>query len=263
MAGVVVVVGALAVVLVRTSGAQTFRVVAEAESGTPGGAHGLTLLQTAAASGGRAVQFAVGPPPPPPPPPTPPPPSGACSVSGSQSLQDQAESNPPRNVWPHTKPNEAVVYYITSGLPSEWVTYVTDGAKAWSVSNCIDARTATSCPSKANCVPVRIDTTTTGNGPLGTTSSSYSDGVLKDVSIVIYANRLSSALRAGTTAHEMGHALGLKHRATALRLLYSTNVEQRSKVPDNIDFTNLLALYGAATVKSAAVGLPTVTETIE
>ena len=74
---------------------------------------------------------------------------------------------------------------------------------------------------------------------------------------------MSTARRQGTVTHEVGHSLGLKHRATRYKMLYNTNEEQRATTPDSIDFSNIAILYGARGTSANQKVAPNDQETTE
>jgi predicted Zn-dependent protease len=47
-----------------------------------------------------------------------------------------------------------------------------------------------------------------------------------------------------TIVHEMGHALGLTHRTNKNDVMNANISDSTNANPDNLDFANLLAIYG-------------------
>jgi predicted Zn-dependent protease len=189
---------------------------------------------------------------------------GTCTAPASAVLQDQAE--PPLPVWPHTRPFETVVYFATGELTAEYRNYTNIGVQDWTQSNCIEARTVVSCGTLPRCVPITLSTENVTK--LGMTPLSSRGGITTSASIILYVkslNRLTTVQRQSTTTHEIGHALGLHHRATPLRLLYHQNQSGRSSTPDSIDMANLTVLYGKSSTSAAGRSAeePEITQIIE
>lgn len=172
-----------------------------------------------------------------------------CETSSNATLQDQEAAGSPIYSWTHPTGGKAVIYYDTSALNAEYTSYIGNAMTSWNSSACVDLRATTSCPAGSSCIPLTLGSSSaSSSSTLGTTSISYSGSTITRGSIIFYTTPLSSLTstqRQGTVTHEVGHSLGLKHRATRYKLLYNTNETQRLTVPDVIDFSNVLTLYGA------------------
>lgn len=168
-----------------------------------------------------------------------------CLAPDGLSLQDldsDDETGPP---WP--KPvDELIISYDVAALPEEYVNYARESAAIWTESPCVDARVVDNCADVPICVPMTVNDEDVGS-KAGTATYRINDGERIAASIVLYTNTLDrggSELRRGTVIHEMGHTLGLGHRATAGKLLYFRTTPSSEQLPDATDYNNLLVLYG-------------------
>lgn len=223
-----IVLAIVGIALLQISLAATGAVIAEPEDVTP--TVGATIVTDNTASQTQALQFG-----------TPKPPS-ACEVPSAQVYQDQDDTMVPS--WPRGD-GEVVITFATGGLPQNYAGWVADGAQLWSESPCVEATTAAVCPGgDAICVPV---TTAGGSDKLGTTFYEFQDDVRVGSRIELYTESLEQyddATIRGTVIHEMGHAVGLAHRLSENVLMSPNASEDSVNEPDEIDYANLLVLYG-------------------
>ena len=129
----------------------------------------------------------------------------------------------------------------TDGSPV-WPVYA--AAERWDDKNPVDFRYTThGCPSGFQCVAVRQSEL--APPAVGVTSIGRVGASIRSVSIVLdttFGRRNSSARRRNVVCHELGHALGLKHRTATTSCLTSYVTTQ--KYPDATDIKNLDTMYG-------------------
>lgn len=170
--------------------------------------------------------------------PAPGPPGPNCVKDPAHpNLQDQAETAM-KVSWRRTPPNKVSVYYETKNVPANIKTLMQSAATQWNKSACVDLHVVDSCPSNVNCVISKMGGAPPEELTAGDTTLQVSGSTIVGATITYFNGYKNS-----TVAHEMGHALGLLgHRATPNTLLYH---ESANVPPDNIDFQNLLVLYGS------------------
>ena len=86
-------------------------------------------------------------------------------------------------------------------------------------------------------------------GPSAPESTTKRD-VRVDNAITLYTALLDASSddgALGTVVHEMGHALGLRHRNDPRSIMHATTGDETDPRPDAIDFWNLAVLYGERT----------------
>jgi hypothetical protein len=131
-----------------------------------------------------------------------------------------------------------VINFETEGVPGDWVEEMRKGVAAWNRSACLETKLVETCPPDANCVTVTVgDDEDDGNFDAvergGFTTAGHID-LLSD---------LTGGERTNVTIHEMGHAVGLAHRSTEGVLMNGDTYDNVFE-PDEVDFENLLVLYG-------------------
>lgn len=163
--------------------------------------------------------------------------AGACvPTSGELEDQDFDDSQLP---WKRNGAAKVNINFSTEGVPAEWVTEMQRGATAWNRSACLDVRLVPSCNGVQNCIPVEIGD---GGGDDGNFNSDEEGGFTVGGSIQILSS-LTGGSRTNVTVHEMGHAVGLRHRLG--RVLMNIETFDDITEPDEIDYRNLLRLYGS------------------
>src|SRR4249919_2512695 len=104
-----------------------------------------------------------------------------------------------------------------------------------------DTKHVQTCQPKTNCVTVSV----------APESAAGSDGNFDAVESggftvrghIDYSNSLTDGAKTNVAIHEMGHAVGLAHRKTE-HVLMNGDTYDDVFYPDQIDFENLLVLYG-------------------
>jgi hypothetical protein len=117
-------------------------------------------------------------------------------------------------------------------------------AERWDNGNPVDFRyTTKGCPAKSQCVIVRQKELAAP--AVGVTMIGRVGTDIKSVTIYLdttFGRKNSSAKRRNVTCHELGHALGLKHRSAKTTCL--TSYANTVKYPDATDIKNLRTMYG-------------------
>ena len=113
------------------------------------------------------------------------------------------------------------------------------GVAAWNRSACLDTRLVETCQPSTNCVTVTVGDGDDADGNFDAVESGgFTTGGHIDLS-----SSLTGGERTNVTIHEMGHAVGLAHRLTE-RVLMNGDTYDDVFDPDEIDFQNLLVIYG-------------------
>lgn len=170
-----------------------------------------------------------------------PPPGGsadACAPQPGKQLQDQdmTDSQLP---WKKNGPGKVQINFTTNGVPPEWVEDMKKGVAAWNKSQCIETKLVPTCQPNTNCVTVKVND---GGGADGNFNAQESGGFTTGGSIDLKST-LKGGEKTNVTIHEMGHAVGLRHRKTQ-RVLMNGDTYPDVFDPDDIDFQNLQVLYG-------------------
>lgn len=177
-----------------------------------------------------------------PPAPTPVP-AASCTIDAHERLLDQDPSDS-QSPWRRVNGQRVVVSLETHAVTDP--TYLADMAKgvaAWDHSPCVVPRLVDTCAAGDNCVHVVLRAT----GPAG------DDGNFNDVTtggytvggtIEYYTDRLAAegpGAQRNVVTHEMGHALGLRHRLA--KVLMNGDTYPDVFTPDDTDWHNLLVEY--------------------
>lgn len=166
-----------------------------------------------------------------------------CVAPEGLQLQDQ-DFDDDQLPWERLDDAEVVIHFETNAVGDP--AYLDDLAQAvdaWDLSPCIQPKLIETCPDNANCVTVSLeegeseddgnfDAIEDGDFTVGGHISYYVDNLEEE----------GPAATLNVVIHEMGHAVGLRHRATEGVLMHADTNETTS--PDEIDYQNLLVLYG-------------------
>jgi hypothetical protein len=165
----------------------------------------------------------------------------AVAVLGQSTLAT-AGTTPSATAWPKSV---IYVYDTTAGLKKsdgQQVWPVKAAAARWSKGG-VDVRyTSTGCPKDVQCVVIRQSEL---NDPtVGLTATSVAGSVIKASSITLdttFGRKNSAPRRQNVVCHEMGHALGLKHRDTTSSCMNPYVTSER--YPDATDLKTLTSNY--------------------
>ncbi len=117
-------------------------------------------------------------------------------------------------------------------------------AARWSKGNPVDFRyTTTGCPKGAQCVTVKQ--AELADPTVGVAATSYVGADIKASNITLdttFGRKNSAARRQNVVCHEMGHSLGLQHRAQTSSCMNPYVTSER--YPDKTDVKNLSTMYG-------------------
>jgi hypothetical protein len=174
-----------------------------------------------------------------------PPPSGgppaadACVAPAGLKLQDQDLSDD-QLPWKRTPGTKVTINFETNNVEAEYVEYMQKSADNWNKSPCLDVRLVDKCQSGTNCVTVRApNPKTDGDGNFDAVErSGFTVGGHIDI-----LPGLSKGEKLNVMIHEMGHAVGLRHRKTK-HVLMNEDTYDDVFASDPIDYQNLLVLYG-------------------
>lgn len=170
----------------------------------------------------------------------------AASFTGSGDTSAAAAGSQPVsfNSWPKTV---IYVYDTTAGIKKadgSPVWPVRAAAERWDDGNPVDFRyTTRGCPAKSQCVIVRQKEL--ASPTVGVTSIGRIGTNIRSVTIVLdstFGRTNTVAKRRNVTCHELGHALGLKHRTAKSSCL--TSYVSTAAYPDRTDIKDLNRMYG-------------------
>jgi hypothetical protein len=166
-------------------------------------------------------------------------PTDMCVAPAGAVLQDQDPSDH-QAPWKRNGAKKVVVTFETKNVPADWVAEMQKGVAAWNRSACLDARLVEACQPDTNCVTVTVGD---GGGADGNFDAVESGGFTTGGHID-FSSALTGGEKTNVTIHEMGHAVGLAHRLTE-HVLMNEDTYDDIFDPDDIDFQNLLVIYGS------------------
>jgi hypothetical protein len=164
----------------------------------------------------------------------------ACVAPAGLALQDQDRSDH-QAPWKRNGAPKVVITFETKNVPPDWVAEMQKGVAAWNESPCLDTKLVQSCQPKTNCVTVSVapGSAVRGDGNFNAVES----GGFTVRGHIDYSSSLTDGAKTNVAIHEMGHAVGLAHRKTE-HVLMNGDTYDDVFYPDQIDFENLLVLYG-------------------
>ena len=173
--------------------------------------------------------------------------AGQCVAPANAVEQDASSRDSPEKPWPHSPGTEVTVNFETHGLSNRYADLVRNATGIWSQSPCIQAVPVSTCPPDTNCVVLQEKLSSNDRGTDGEFRGSDRGTYREGGTITLYTGLLDRASDNGalaTIVHEMGHALGLVHRRAKTSVMNSSTNDNTNPVPDDVDFANLLAIYG-------------------
>ena len=164
--------------------------------------------------------------------------TNACVAPAGLALQDQDRSDH-QAPWKRNGAAKVVITFETKNVPPDWVAEMQKGVAAWNKSPCLDIGLVQTCQPKTNCVTVSV-APESADGNFDAVES----GGFTVRGHIEYSNSLTDGAKTNVVIHEMGHAVGLAHRKTE-HVLMNGDTYDDVFYPDQIDFENLLVLYGS------------------
>lgn len=166
-----------------------------------------------------------------------------CVAPEGLELQDQ-DYDDDQLPWQRVDGAEVVIYFETKDVTDEaYLDDLAKGVEAWDSSPCIQPKLIENCPDEGNCVTISLDE---GDSEDDGNFDSIEEGDFTTGGhISYYVDNLSEEGPVATlnvVIHEMGHAVGLRHRLTEDILMHGDTNDTTE--PDEIDYENLLVLYG-------------------
>lgn len=163
--------------------------------------------------------------------------TGCVAPPGMASLIDQDPTDE-QLPWRRGGSDKVTIYFDASKVTRAWRADLEYGSRLWNKSPCLDARVVDACPTDANCVTSAVVKT----GDDGNFDAIERDGHTVGGHID-FLDTLSPAEKKNVAVHEMGHAIGLKHRKTK-HVLMNGDTYSDVFTPDSTDYQNLLFDYG-------------------
>jgi hypothetical protein len=159
---------------------------------------------------------------------------------GELKDQDMSDHQVP---WERNGAEKVAIYFEAGSVSQEYRGYLDQGSAAWNRSECLDVQIVDECPDGANCITVSL---TPGDDADGNFDSVEDENFTVGGHIDLYyeeLDKLGNGAKLNVTIHEMGHAVGLRHRETE-RVLMNGDTYTDVFDPDDTDYHNLRVLYG-------------------
>lgn len=185
-----------------------------------------------------------------------------CSAPVGQTQLLDVDANhgdPDPILWPLVRGEPKLVLYIERQLTDEATWAATQkAAQIWNVSPCVEVRVVEKCPLWVRCVPLKAvpaSAFAASEDPFRVAEflpRLSTDGYIRGGELRINPADLEKwGVLDVVMTHEVGHALGLRHRLTQGDAMYFES-KPNTKSPDRADFDNLAWLYGAEIARKGA-----------
>lgn len=168
----------------------------------------------------------------------------ACVAPEGAKVQDIDPDDSPVKPWQKPDGAELVAEYETDQLSARYAGMVADAAASWSKGPCLNAVVVQTC---ANCVVVTESDERSRNTD-GETGWKGDGDYMESSTVTLYTKPLGRTTDNGTLAtivHETGHTIGLEHRLERSDLMNAVTDDNTNPVPDAVDFSNLVVIYGS------------------